>query len=110
MSKSLKFILGGLAGLLALIAVALLLFVDADSYRPRVESAASEASGMEVKVAGPMGIGLFPRLSVTLEDVHIRNRGSEIVTAKKATLGIRLLPLLHTEVRQASLKDRGALA
>jgi uncharacterized protein involved in outer membrane biogenesis len=102
MSKSLKIILyavGGLVGLLVLIAVALLFFVDANAYKPRLEAAASGALGMEVRVGGRLGIGLFPGLLVTLEDVHIRNRGADLVSAKEARLGIDLLPLLHKEVR-----------
>ncbi len=98
MSKSLKMILGGFIGLLVLIAVALLLFVDVNAYKSRLEAAASGALGMEVKVGGRMGVGFFPSLSVTLEDVHIRNRGADLVSAKEATLGIDLLPLVHKAV------------
>lgn len=102
MSKSLKIILyavGGLVGLLVLIAVALLLFVDANAYKPRLEAAASGALGMEVRVGGRLGIRLFPGLLFTLEDVHIRNRGTDLVSAKEARLGIDLLPLLQKEIR-----------
>lgn len=109
MSKSLKIILGVVVGLIVLIAVALLLFVDADAYKPRLEAAASEVLGMEVRVGGRMGIGFFPSLSVTLEDVHIRNRGADLVAVKEARLGIDLLPLLHKEVRiaEVALKHPG---
>lgn len=47
MSKSYKIILytiSGFAGLLVLVAVALLLFVDANAYKPRFEAAASGSS------------------------------------------------------------------
>lgn len=112
MSKSLKIILyavGGLVGLLVLVAVALLLFVDTNAYKPRLEAAASGASGMEVRVGGRLGIGFLPGLRVTLEDVHIRNRGSEVASAKEARLGIDLLPLLRKEVRivEIALKHPG---
>jgi AsmA protein len=106
MSKSQKIILYAISGfvaLLVLIAVALLLFVDANAYKPRLEAAASEALGMEVKIGGRMGLGLFPSLSVTLEDVHIRNRGTDLISAKEARLGIDLLPLLHKQVRIAKI-------
>ena len=102
MSKSLKSILLaiiGLIGLLILISVALIFFVDTSVYKPRVERAASEALGMEVRVGGRLGIGFFPGLHVRLDDVHIRNRGMEIASAKEASLEIALLPLLHKEVR-----------
>jgi len=102
MSKSLKIILfaiSGFVGLLVLVAVALLLFVDPNAYKPRFEAAASGALGMEVRVGGRLGIGLFPGLLVTLEDVHIRTRGVDIVSAKEVRLGIDLIPLIQKEVR-----------
>ncbi len=102
MSKSNKIILfaiSGFVGLLALIAAALLFFVDANAYKPRLEAAATAALGMEVSIGGKMGISLFPGLLVTLEDVHIRNRGADLLSAKEAGLVIELLPLLHDEVR-----------
>jgi AsmA protein len=102
LSKSQKIILytiGGLAGLLVIIAAGLHFFVDANAYKPRVEAAASDALGMEVRVGGKMGFSLFPGLQVTLQDVQIRNRGTDLVTAKEARLGIELLPLLRKEVR-----------
>jgi uncharacterized protein involved in outer membrane biogenesis len=102
MSKSLKitlFAVSGLVGLLVLVAGALLLFVDANAYKPRLEATASRALGMEVKVGGRLGIGFFPGLHVTLDDVHIRNRETVVVSAKEARLGIDLFPLLQKEVR-----------
>lgn len=89
----------GLVGLLVLGAVALLLFVDADVYKARLEATASEALGMEVRIGGRLGIAFFPGLLVTLEDVHIGNRGLEVASAKEARLGIDLLPLFKKEVR-----------
>ena len=102
MSKSLKIILfavGGFVGLLVFTAAALVLFVDANVYKPRLESAASAALGMDVRVGGRLGIGFFPGLLVSLEDVHIRNRGADVAFAKEARLGIDLLPLLEKGVR-----------
>src|SRR3989344_1173888 len=102
MSRSLKIILftvSGFIGLLVLAALALLFFVDANVYKPRLEAAASEALGMEVSIAGRLGIGLFPGLQLTLEDGRIRNRGTDLVSAKQTRLGLDLLPLLQKKVR-----------
>lgn len=102
MSKSLKavlFAVSGFVGLLVLVAAALLLFVDANAYKPELEAAASKALGMEVSVGGRLEIGFFPGLLVTLEDVHIRNRGEDIASAKEARLEIDLLPLLRKKIR-----------
>ena len=102
MSRSVKIILfavGGFVSLLVFVALALLLFVDVNAYKPGLEAAASGALGMDVKVGGRLGIGFFPGLRVTLQDVNIRNRGADIASAKQVNLGIDLLPLLQKEVR-----------
>ncbi len=103
MSKSFKkiilFTVGGLVGFLALTELALRVFVDIKTYQPRLEALASEALGMEVRVDGRLGLSIFPGFHVWLEDAHIRNRGAEIVSTRKASLGIDLLPLLRQEVR-----------
>jgi AsmA protein len=102
MSKSLKaisFAIGALIGLLVLAMSALFLFLDINAYKPRFEAAASGIMGMEVRVGGRLGIGFFPNVRVTLNDVHIRNRGTEVVTAREARIGVDFLPLLHKEVR-----------
>jgi uncharacterized protein involved in outer membrane biogenesis len=102
MSKPLKvmsYAIGVFIGLLVLTAIALSLFLDVNAYKPRFEAAVSDMMGMEVKVGGPLGIDFFPNVLVTLRDVHIRNRGTEVVTARAARIGIDFLPLLHEEVR-----------
>lgn len=93
------FAAGGLLALLILVAVALVLFVDVNSHKPRLEAAASDALGMEVRIGGRLGIGLFPGFHVKLEEVSIRNREADVASAEKVMLGIALLPLLHKEVR-----------
>ena len=101
MSKSLKIILfaiAGLLGLLILTAVVLIFFVDASVYKPRLERATSEALGMEVHVDGRVRIAFFPGLQIRFDDVRVRNREMDVVSAKKASLEIALLPLLHKEV------------
>ena len=106
MAKSRKVVLFaviGLVGLAVLVAVAVLLFVDTDAYKSRLEAAASGTLGMEVSVGGRLRIGFSPGLYATLEDVHIRNREVEVASAQRAKLGIALLPLLRGEVRMRKL-------
>ncbi|MDD5762674.1 MAG: AsmA family protein, partial [bacterium] len=93
------FAAGGLFALLILAAVALVLFVDVNAHKPWLEAAASDALGMEVRIGGRLGIDLFPRLHVTLEDVRIRNRGADVASAKETILGIEFLPLIRKELR-----------
>jgi len=101
------FAAGGLVALLVLAAVALLLFMDANALKPRLEAAASDALGMEVRIGGKLGIGLFPGFHVIVEDVRIRNRGADVASAKEATLGIELLPLLRRELRIVKIGMKG---
>lgn len=102
MSKSLKtisLVIGALMGLLLLVAIALFFFLEANTFKPRFEAAVSEIFGMEVKVGGHLGVGFFPGLLITLNDVHIRNRGTEIATAREARIGVNFLPLLRKRVQ-----------
>jgi uncharacterized protein involved in outer membrane biogenesis len=96
--KMTLFIAGGFVVLLLFAAVALLLFLDVDSYKPQLETAASETLGMETRIGGDLGIRLFPRLQITLEEVRLANQGTDVVTIKEARLGIGLLPLLAKRI------------
>ena len=111
-SKSLKrslFVVGGLLGLFVLVAVTARLLVDVDAYKPRLEAAASDALGMTVLIGGRLGIEFFPGLRVTLEDVHIRNRGADVLSVEEARMKIALLPLLHKEVRIRTIALKGPM-
>src|SRR5689334_17343421 len=99
MSKSPKVMLlatGGIVGVLLLIAVIVVLIVGVNAKR-RVQTFLSDALDMEVDIGGQLDIGFFPSFHITMENVQIRNRGSEIVSVGQANLGIELLPLLHKE-------------
>lgn len=100
--NSALFMVGALVGLALLgAAVALLLFPL--NTKPRLEAAASDALGMEVTFGGGAHVRFVPALGVILEDVKIRNLGSDVAAAKEAKLGIRLLPLLHKQIRIDSM-------
>ncbi|MEO6976127.1 MAG: AsmA family protein [Gallionella sp.] len=96
--KILLLIVSGLVVLLVLVAVAVHFFVNVNAYKPQLETAASEALGVEVKIGGSLGVDLFPGFYLTLDDVHLRNRGADLASAKEVSLNIALIPLLHREV------------
>ena len=106
--KVLLYTLGAVTGVLVLAALAVLAFVDADTYKPRVEAAASRALGMDVTVEGRLHIGFFPGLHVALGNVRVRNHGSQLAFVESAELSIDLLPLLRRELRYDSITLRGA--
>jgi uncharacterized protein involved in outer membrane biogenesis len=110
MSKSYKIIFlaaGGFVALLISIAVALIVFVDANAYKSQLEATASAALGMEVRIDGRLGIGFFPSLLLTLRDVHILNGGADFVTAREARIGVGLISLLRKKarIRNVTLKQ-----
>lgn len=105
--KIVIFSMATFSGLLLIGALFLLFFVDINSYKTKLEATASRALGVEIKVEGRMGLGFYPALRVTLDDVHIRNQGVEVASVKQARLGLELLPLLQQaiEVQSVTLKQ-----
>jgi len=106
MSKSPKLILlaaGGLVGALILMAVVVLLILGVNAKR-QVQALVSDALKMEVNIDGRLNIGVLPSLHITMENVQVRNRGSEIASAAKAVLWIEPFPLLRKQVRMDSVR------
>ncbi len=106
MSKTWKKFLiagGSLGGCLLLAVLAVVLLVDLNSYRSQLEARASDALGMEVRIAGHMGFGFWPGLHVTLADLQVRNRGTELAVVPKARLGIEMWPLLRGQIHFYSI-------
>lgn len=97
--KSITPVAGTLAGLLVLAAIALFIFRDVSADKARFESAVSDIAGMEVTFGEHFGIDFFPSVLIKLNDVHVRNRGSEIANASAAGVSVDLLSLLHREIR-----------
>lgn len=86
------------AALVLLAGLVLALFLDLERYKPRIEAAASAATGMEVRIGGRLGIGFLPNLHVTLEDLQVRNRGTDLFAARKVHVGVNALALLQRRV------------
>jgi AsmA protein len=89
----------GIGGLSLVVAAALFVLVRANVSKARLEATASQTLGLEFSIGGPLGTAFFPGLRITLEDVHIRNRGAEVASAQQASLQVELLPLLQNAVR-----------
>ncbi|HKZ57725.1 MAG TPA: AsmA family protein, partial [Thermodesulfovibrionales bacterium] len=68
-------------------------------YKPRIEAAASDAIGMDFKIGGTMKIVLFPRFGVSLENVLIKKRELDLLSAQRVRIGLKLLPLIKREAR-----------
>jgi len=112
-------VLAAVVGLVALMAVVLVVVLDPSAYKARLEAAASRALGLEVRVGGPLQLAWFVGARVTLQDVHVRNRNRDVAVASQVQIGVAFVPLLagriqvtHVAVDHARLtlqRDRSGL-
>jgi hypothetical protein len=80
-------------------AVSLALLLNIQTFKPRIEAAASNALGMDVHIKGRLGIDLFPGFGILLKGVSVQKQGADVVTVEKMKIGLRLIPLTKHEVR-----------
>ena len=72
-------IAGGVVALIVVAAIIALLLFDINSYKSKIETAASEATGWDVGISGKMGLSFFP-FGVSAKDIHVANKGGEILS------------------------------
>jgi AsmA protein len=98
MNRRLK-IIGIVVGVLIIILLCVPLFIDANSFRPRLESELTTALGRQVKV-GNLSLSVFSG-SVTADDLSIADDPSfgtaPFVKAKSLKVGVELLPLIFSK-------------
>jgi AsmA protein len=97
--KKVLLISGAAFILFALAIFGFLIFSDINAYKPRIEAAASRALGMDVRINGKIKLAFLPHFGVSLRDVTIRNRGSDIFYAERVRAGLLLIPLMKHEIR-----------
>ncbi|MBI5694299.1 MAG: AsmA family protein [Nitrospirae bacterium] len=102
--KKTLYIAGGIAGAVILAAVIFVLTLDINSYKPRIEAAASETSGLQVAIGGKMRLTVFPDIGASLEGLSVKNKGADVFSAKEVSIGVELMPLLHKEVKVKSIE------
>jgi AsmA protein len=79
-------------------AVAAVALIDVNTYKPKIEAAVLDATGLELKINGKIGISFFP-IGVTASDMHISGKDGRIAGLQKLTVGVELLPLLKKEIK-----------
>jgi AsmA protein len=109
MKRALK-IIAILIGLLIVIAIAIPFFIDANTFRPTLESDLTTALGRQVKV-GNLSLSLFSG-SVSADDISIADdpafSKSAFVQAKALKVGVELMPLIFSKtlnVTELTLKE-----
>ncbi len=105
MKRILLIFLGFVVCVAALFAL-LILFLPREGLKTRIGEQVAAWTGREVSLRGEPEISVFPRLSVTLNDVHVAGpedmADAEILSMDRLTGTIRLLPLLIGRVEIGS--------
>ena len=95
MNRTLK-IIGIIVGVLIIIVIAIPFFIDANSFRPRLESELTQVLGRQVKV-GNLSLSLFTG-SVAADDISIADdpafSKAPFVQAKSLKVGVEMIPLI----------------
>jgi AsmA protein len=110
MKKKPLMIVGGIVVLLFLIILALPLFINANQFKPTLETQLATALGRQVGI-GDISLSIFSG-GVTVSDVSIADdpafSKSPFLTTKSLSVGVELLPLIFSkklEVRSLTVKD-----
>ena len=96
--KKVLFITAGVITLVVL-TVTLALVLNMKKFKPRIEAVVSSALEMDFRIKGKMRIAFFPGFGMLLKDVSLKKGGSDVVTIEKMTLGLKLLPLMRSQIR-----------
>lgn len=92
--------IGILVGLVVLGAIALILFVDVDRYKPEIEQYVKDTYNRNLKIDGRLSLSVFPRIALALPRTTLSDPGSERVAASLdgAKVSVAVIPLMRKEI------------
>jgi uncharacterized protein involved in outer membrane biogenesis len=96
-------LIGGIVAALALAVLTLILLVDIGGKRPLLESEASKALGLTVRIRGEMKIEYFPPFGLSLSDLDVARAGKDVLRVERMRIGLKILPLFWGRIRFRSL-------
>jgi uncharacterized protein involved in outer membrane biogenesis len=93
-------------------AIVALSFVDLGRFAPQIEAAAKKATGRDLRIEGPLHIGLSLTPSLVAEKVRFSNASwgsrADMMTADKLAIKLDVIPLLSGKVALKSVELDGA--
>jgi uncharacterized protein involved in outer membrane biogenesis len=90
--------LGGAVALFIIAAIVALSLFYFNAYRTTIETAASEATGLDVGIKGNIGISLFP-FGFSAKDIHVAGKGGQVLVLERLGIGAELFPLLRGQLK-----------
>ncbi len=94
-------IAGGVVALIIIAGIVAALLFNINSYKSRIETAASEATGLDVRINGRMGLSFFP-FGVSARNIHVTSEGGDILSLESLKIGVKLMPLLKRQLEVTS--------
>jgi AsmA protein len=89
---------GGFIVLMAIATMAGALFFNINDYKQWIETAVSDAAGLDVKINANMHLSFFP-FGLSAKDIHVANESVEIFSLEKLKLGVAFIPLLKKQLK-----------
>jgi len=91
-------ITGGVVTLIIIAVFISLLLFDINSFKSKIETAASETTGLDVRINGKIRLSFFP-FGLSAKDMHFANKEGEILSLEHLKLGAELMPLLKKQLK-----------
>jgi AsmA protein len=96
-------IIGGVIVAVLIAAVVIVpMLIPSEVYRERIESAATQALGREVKVPGKISVSIFPRIEARAEGATVANPqgfgDAPFASMKELRAAVKLIPLIFRKV------------
>ena len=114
MSKLVKITISALGGVIILIVIGVWYAasaVDPVQLTKLLSASVKTATGRDLKIAGPVSLSFFPRISVSAEGLSLSNASwasdSDMLTLKRIDLNIKTLPLLSKRIEIGNVKLAG---
>src|SRR5450432_2042413 len=109
--KIIGLVLGGLVALIALLLIAVTIFVNPNDYKGRIEQAVKASTGRDLNLQGDIKLSVFPWIALEIGPVSLGNPegfGTDpFLSVKHATVRVRLLPLLRKELQVGKIEIDG---
>ncbi len=96
--KKILLLAGGVLTLFIIAAIVALSLFDINSYKAKIETAASEATGLDVGIKGKMGLSFFP-FGFSAKDIHVTGKGGQVLVLERLGIGAELFPLLRGQLK-----------
>ena len=109
--KIVGIVVAAVVGLLVVVLLAVWLLVDPNDYKERIAREMRGSTGRELTLSGPIRLSVFPWIALELGPASLGNPpgfGAEpFATVQRIALQVKLLPLLHQELRIARIEIDG---